>query len=82
MGKIRNWENFEFLEPPLKTRNISLKHLKLPKNHSKTSLFFSSTEVCTLFFIGTKFIRTSKLKLSLKLKKMSQKVEKVQNSKF
>ena len=25
---------------PLKTRNISLKHLKLPKNHFKTNLFF------------------------------------------
>ena len=39
LGKLSNWENFEFWEPPLKTRNISLEHLKLPKNHFKTKLF-------------------------------------------
>ena len=38
-GKILNWENFEFSGPPLKTWNLSLKHLKLPKNHFKTTLF-------------------------------------------
>ena len=40
LGKIWNWENFEFSEPHLKTWNLSLKHLKLPKNHFKTNLFF------------------------------------------
>ena len=41
VGKILNWEIFEFSEPPpLKTRNIGLKHLKLPKNPFKTNLFF------------------------------------------
>ena len=39
LGKISNWENFEFSGPPLKTWKLSLKHLKLPKNHFKTTLF-------------------------------------------
>ena len=34
IGKILNFGN------PLKKRNISLKHLKLPKNYFKTNLFF------------------------------------------
>ena len=34
----KNWK-FEFCEPPLR-KNISRKHLKLPKNHFKTNLFF------------------------------------------
>ena len=40
LGKISNWENFESSEPPLKYGTLSLKHLKLPKNHFKTDLFF------------------------------------------
>ena len=40
LGKIRNWESFEFWESPLRKKNINLKHLKLPKNHFKTNLFF------------------------------------------
>ena len=41
LGKIWNWENFEFWEPPpLRRKNISLKHSKFPKNHFKTNLFF------------------------------------------
>ena len=44
LGKIWNWENFEFWEPPSEQKDISLKHLKLPKNHFKTNLFFCSTE--------------------------------------
>ena len=39
LGKIRNGENFEFWEPPFRKKNISLEHLKLPKNHFKTNLF-------------------------------------------
>ena len=39
LGKNWNWENFEFWEPPSK-KTISLKHLKLPKNHFKSNLFF------------------------------------------
>ena len=40
LGKFWNWEDFEFSEPPLKTRNISLKHLELPKNHFKYKFFY------------------------------------------
>ena len=41
LGKIWIWENFEFGEPPpQRKKNRSLKHLKLPKNHFKTNLFF------------------------------------------
>ena len=36
LGKIRNLENFE------SEKNISLKHLKLPKNHFKTFFFWKS----------------------------------------
>ena len=35
IGKILNFGN-----PPSGGKNISLKHLKLPKNHFKTNLFF------------------------------------------
>ena len=48
LGKIWNWEKVEFSEPPLKTWNISLKHLKLPKNHFKTNLFFLQLEHLSL----------------------------------
>ena len=47
-GKNRNFENFEFWEPPLRNKNISLKHLKIPKNHLKTT-FFYSTEVLKVY---------------------------------
>ena len=40
LGKILNWENFEFWEPLPQKKNVSLKHLKLPKNHYKANLFF------------------------------------------
>ena len=33
LGKIWNWENFEFWELPPQKKRKSLKHLKLPKNH-------------------------------------------------
>ena len=38
--KIWNWESFEFWETSPQKKNISLKHLKLPKNNFKTNLFF------------------------------------------
>ena len=40
LGKIRNGKILNFGNPPLRKKNISLKHLKLPKNHFKTNLFF------------------------------------------
>ena len=39
-GKNLKLGKFWTLGTPLKKRNISLKHLKLPKNHFKTNLFF------------------------------------------
>ena len=54
LGKIWNWENFEFLEPHLE-KNISLKHFKLPKNHFKTHLFFGQLKhLKSTFTIGKK----------------------------
>ena len=54
LGKTLNWENFEFSEPPIKTRNISLKHLKLSKNHFKTNLFFLQRKYLKCAFIFEK----------------------------
>ena len=40
LGKIRKLGKFLNFGNPHQKKNISLKHLKLPKNHFKTNLFF------------------------------------------
>ena len=44
IGKILNFGNTLSENPPLR-----LKHLKLPKNHFKTNLFFCSTETFKVY---------------------------------
>ena len=39
-SKFEIRKKFGFWDPPPLKKNISLKHLKLPKNHLKTNLFF------------------------------------------
>ena len=51
IGKISNFGN------PPSGKNISLKHLELPKNHFKTKLFFFSTEAFTDFIYISKKIK-------------------------
>ena len=38
-GAIEIEKKLNFENPPFGQKNISLKHLKLPKNHYKTNLF-------------------------------------------
>ena len=40
IGKIWNSENYQFWDPPFLGKKISVKHLELLKNDSKTNLFF------------------------------------------
>jgi len=45
---------FEFSKSPRKTRNISLKPLRLPKNHFKTNFFLQLKYLKCVFTFGGK----------------------------
>ena len=60
IGKILNFRN-----PSLRKKNITLKHLKLPKNHFKTNLFFVQLKHLkfSLFLKSSTFTFGKKLKI-------------------